>query len=115
MSRISSWSASGIPSSIPITRIGICEANSRMMSKRSSPTSGSRQAAENARICGSRAATFRGVNTRDIRLRWMVWVGGSSKMTMPGGMSMPALMISSTPPRPEMKVVRSTSPRSTSS
>ena len=68
-----------------------------------------------SRIFGSSAATFFGVNTRDSRLRWMVWVGGSSKMTTPGGISMSALMSSRIPPRPEMYVSRSTSPRSTSS
>ena len=45
----------------------------------------------------------------------MVWVGGSSKITTPGGISMSALISSRIPPRPEMKVSRSTSPRSTSS
>ena len=45
----------------------------------------------------------------------MVWVGGSSKMTTPGGISMFALMSSRIPPRPEMYVSRSTRPRSTSS
>ena len=37
----------------------------------------------------------------------MVWVGGSSKITIPDGISMPDLMISSTPPLPEMNVSRS--------
>ena len=72
-------------------------------------------AAHSSRIFGSRAATFFGVNTRDRRLRWMVWVGGSSKMTTPGGISMSALMSSRIPPRPEMNVSRSTAARSTSS
>ena len=50
--------------------------------------------AQSSRIFGSSAATFFGVNTRDSRLRWIVCVGGSSKMTTPGGISMSALMIS---------------------
>ncbi len=45
----------------------------------------------------------------------MVWVGGSSKMRIPGGISMPALISSRIPPRPEMNVRASFSPRSTSS
>ena len=79
------------------------------------PTSGSRHCAQNSRIFGSSAATFFGVNTRDRRLRWMVCVGGSSKISTPGGISMSALMSSRMPPRPEMNVSRSTRPRSTSS
>ena len=59
-------------------------------------------------------ATCRGVNMRDSSERWIVWVGGSSKITIPDGISMPDLMISSTPPRPEMNVSRSFRPRSTS-
>jgi hypothetical protein len=45
----------------------------------------------------------------------MVWTGGSSKMTTPGGISMPARISSMMAPRPEMYVSRSTRPRSTSS
>ena len=100
-----SWSSSGMPSSIPITRIGICAPRSATKSNRPAPTSGSRLRAQNSRIFGSSAATFLGVNTRDSRLRWIVCVGGSSKMTTPGGISMFALISSRMPPRPEMKVV----------
>ena len=46
----------------------------------------------------------RGVNTRDSRRRWRVWVGGSSKMMDPGGRSTSALMISSSVPCEEMYV-----------
>ena len=43
LSRTATWSCSGMPSSIPMTRIGSVEASSVMMSKPSEPTSGSRQ------------------------------------------------------------------------
>ena len=55
---------------------------------------------------GSSAATL-GVNMRESRRRWIVCVGGSSKMTTPVGISISALMSSRIPPRPEMKVSRS--------
>jgi hypothetical protein len=42
------------------------------------------------------------VKTRDSRLRWMVWSGGSSKMIEPGGISIPLRMTSSTVPLEEM-------------
>ena len=42
-----------------------------------------------ARICGSMRAIWRGVNIRARGLRWMVWVGGSSKITIPDGISVP--------------------------
>ncbi len=42
-----------------------------------------------------------GVNTRERSLRWRSWAGGSSKMRMPGGIWMPALISSRMPPRPE--------------
>ena len=45
----------------------------------------------------------------------MSWVGGSSKRIDPGGISTPALMISSTEPRPEMYVFQSSMALSTSS
>ena len=43
-SRIASWSCSGMPSSMPIVRIGICAPRSAMKSKPPAPTSGSRRA-----------------------------------------------------------------------
>ena len=43
MSRTASWSCSGMPSSMPITRIGISAPRSATKSKPSEPTSGSRQ------------------------------------------------------------------------
>ena len=73
-----------------------------MKSKRSAPTRGSRLAAQNSRIFASSSSTRRGVKARESRRRWMVWVGGSSKMMMPGGISMPALISSMIPPLPEM-------------
>ena len=72
-----------------------------MKSKPPAPTSGSRLAAQNARTLGSISAIRRGVNTRESNDRWMSWVGGSSKRMLPGGMSTPILIISSTEPRPE--------------
>ena len=45
----------------------------------------------------------------------MSCVGGSSKRIDPGGISTPALMISSTDPRPEMYVFQSSMAASTSS
>ena len=85
-----------------MTRIGICAPRSAMKSKPPEPTSGSRLWAQNSRIFGSSSATRRGVKARDRRRRWMVWVGGSSKMMTPGGMSMSALMTSRMAPFPEM-------------
>ncbi len=83
LSRTASWSCSGIPSSMPMTRMGICAPRSAMKSNSLAPTSGSRQLTQNARIWGSSAATRFGEKTRDIRRRWMVWTGGSSKMSTP--------------------------------
>ena len=114
-SRIATWSCSGIPSSMPITRIGICAPRSATKSKRPVPTSGSRLAAQNSRTCGSSAFIFFGVNTRESNPRCTVWIGGSSKMMTPGGISRFALISSRIAPRPEMYVSRSLRPRSTSS
>ena len=85
-----------------ITCIGIRAPRSAMKSKWSVPTSGSRLSAQNSRIFGSSSATRRGVKARDKRRRWMVWVGGSSKMMTPGGIAMSALISSMIPPLPEM-------------
>ena len=60
--------ASGMPSSMPMVRIGIWAPRSAMKSKPPLPTSGSRVRAQNSRILGSRAFILRGVNTRDSRL-----------------------------------------------
>ena len=68
-----------------------------------------------SRICGSSAAMRFGVKTRDSSARWLVCIGGSSKMSVPGGCCVSALMSSRTLPRPEMNVSRSTSARSRSS
>ena len=87
---------------MPITRIGICAPRSATKSNRSAPTSGSRLSTQNSRIFGSSAFIWRGVNTRESSARWMVCVGGSSKINMPGGISMFALISSRMPPRPEM-------------
>ena len=48
------------------------------------------------------AAMRRGVKTRLMMPRWRSWSGGSSKMNMPGGISISALMISSTEPLAEL-------------
>ncbi len=86
-----------------------------MKSISSAPTSGSSARAQNSRICGSNDAIRRGVNTRDSRLRWAVWIGGSSKISTPDGISMSARINSMIPPRPEMNVLGSRIARSTSS
>ena len=115
LSLMNAWSSSGMPNSIPIVHIGTSAPMSATKSNRRAPASGSRQRTANSRIFGSRAATFRGVNTPDSSLRCVVWVGGSSKITRPGGNSMLALIISRMPPRPEMYVFGSLSTASTSS
>jgi hypothetical protein len=99
---------------MPIVRIGIWAPRSATKSNCPEPTSGSRLAAQNSRIFGSSAFIFFGVNTRDSKPRCSVWIGGSSKMMTPDGISMFALMTSMIAPRPEMYVSRSASPRSTS-
>ena len=73
-----------------------------MKSKPPAPTSGSRLRAQNARTFGSSSAIRRGVNTRDSNDRCTSCVGGSSNRMLPGGMSTPLLMNSSTEPLPEM-------------
>ncbi len=85
-----------------MTRIGICAPRSSTKSNLPPPTSGSRLAAQNARISGSSAFIFFGVNTRDSNPRCIVWIGGSSKMITPGGISIPARITSMIAPRPEM-------------
>ena len=109
-SRTASWSSSGMPSSMPITRIGIWAPRSAMKSK--PPGADERVEAAGAELADLAArarSSCWGVNTRDSRPRWMVWIGGSSKMSTPGGISMSALISSRMPPRPEMNVSRSSS------
>ncbi len=101
-SLMNAWSCSGMPNSMPIVHIGTSAPMSATKSNRFLPIRGSRQRAQNSRILGSSAVTLRGVNTPDSSLRWVVWTGGSSKMSTPGGNSMLALIISMIPPRPEM-------------
>ncbi|GAB4724745.1 hypothetical protein MOKP126_43530 [Mycobacterium avium subsp. hominissuis] len=86
-SRTETCSDSGIPNNIPITRIGIIDASSAMMSKLEEPTSGSRHRMQYCRIWSSSAAIRRGVNTRDIRPRSTVCSGGSWNIMTPPGMS----------------------------
>ncbi len=86
-----------------------------MKSKPPEPTSGSRLRAQNARTFGSSSAMRRGVKMRDSNDRCTSCVGGSSNRMLPGGISTPCLMISSTDPRPERYVRQSTEQRSTSS
>ena len=114
LSRTAVWSDSGMPKSIPITRIGITMPNSATMSKRSVPTSGSRQLTQNARTWSSKAAMRFGVNTRDIRPRCIVCRGGSSNSTTPGGSSIPDCTISRMSLRALEKVSQLTSAFSTS-
>ena len=114
LSRTDSWSCSGIPSSMPITRMGIWAPRSAMKSNPPAPTRGSRERTQNSRIFGSSSATRRGEKTRDSSRRCMVWTGGSSKMSTPGGISMLARISSMMPPRPEMNVFESSRLFSTS-
>ena len=86
-SRTAGWSASGMPTSMPIARIGISAPRSSTKSNRPEPTRGSKHAAQNARICCSSRFMRFGVNARDTRARCMVWSGGSSLMNTPGGIS----------------------------
>ena len=50
------------------------------------------------------AFILRGVKTRDINPRYAVWLGGSSKITMPGGISMFALISSRIVPWLEIRL-----------
>ena len=93
-----------MPSSELITFIGICAPKSVMKSNRSVPTSGSRLCVQNSRILGSSALILRGVNIRARSLRWTSWMGGSSKITVPGRISILALINSTIAPRAELKV-----------
>ena len=65
-SRTATWSCSGMPRSMPITRMGSSAPSSAMMSKPADPTSGSRQPAQYCRTWSSSAAMRLGVKTRDI-------------------------------------------------
>ena len=101
-SRIASWSCSGMPSSMPMTRMGMNLPRSSMKSKPPEPTSGSSTSAQKARTWGSSACIFLGVKTRESR-RAVAGRGpaGPRRGSTPGGISMLALMISRTEPRPE--------------
>jgi hypothetical protein len=113
-SRIADWSDSGIPRSMPMTRIGISAPRSLTKSNRSVPTSGSRHETQYARTWSSSAFIRRGVKTRDISPRCVVWTGGSSQRITPLGTSMFALTISRMSPREDDIVRQSTSACSTS-
>jgi hypothetical protein len=97
-----------------MTRMGSTEASSVMMSKPDEPTSGSRQRAQKSRTWSSRAAMRRGVKTRDMSPRCIVWTGGSSKRITPGGSSTPARMMSRMSLRVFENDCQSRRPRSTS-
>ncbi len=114
-SRIATWSSSGMPSSMPMVSIGMIAPRSAMKSKRPSSISGSSVRRQNSRTFGSIASIALGVKTRDIRLRCTSCAGGSSMRIDPGGISMPARIISSVEPLPERKLSQSTRPFSTSS
>jgi hypothetical protein len=114
LSRTVVWSDSGMPRSIPITFMGMTTPSSATMSKRSAPTSGSRQLTQKARTWSSSSAMRLGVNTRDIRPRCIVCTGGSSNSTTPGGSSMPDCRISRMSLRALENVCQSTSAFSTS-
>lgn len=68
------------------------------------PTRGSSAWAQYSRILGSSAAILRGVNIRANSLRCVVWIGGSSKIKAPEGISILALMSSMMAPRAELNV-----------
>lgn len=51
---------------------------------------------------------------RDNSFRWISWIGGSSKITTPGGIGMFALISSRMAPRAELNVLKSTSAALTS-
>ena len=99
---MASWSSSGMPSSMPMTRIGISAARSWMKSKCPVPTRGSSVRAQKRRTSGSMAVIALGVKTRLKRLRCSSWAGGSSNRIEPGGISIPLLISSRTDPFPEM-------------
>ena len=61
------------------------------------------------------AFIFLGVKTRDSSPRWTSWAGGSSNKMIPGGISMLALISSSTEPFPDRYDSQSTNAGSTSS
>ena len=108
-SRTYTWSSSGIPSSALMTFIGICAPRSVTKSKRPVPTIGSSAWTQNSRIIGSSALILRGVNMRESSLRCTSWIGGSSKISMPDGMSRLALINSRIAPLAELNVPLSTS------
>ena len=113
-SRKAAWPSSGMPRSMPMTRIGISRPSFSIRSNRDSPTSGSRQRTQYSRTSGSSSAIRRGENTRASSFRWMSWTGGSSMMRVPGGITMFALISSSMTPREEENVAVSVTARSTS-
>ena len=82
--------------------IGISAPRSSTKSNRSAPTSGSRHAAQNARIWSSSSLIRLGVNARDTSARCIVCTGGSSLMNTPGGMTGSALTTSRMSPLAEL-------------
>ena len=103
-----------MPSSIPKTLIGTNSANSVTTSNESRPTSSSRRCAQKLRTWGSIANIARGVNTRDSNWRWIAWLGSCSWISVPGGISMSALTMSSRTPFSLLNVFLSMSAASTS-
>lgn len=103
-----------MPSRALITRIGMIAPKSLMKSIFPVPNRGSSDCAQNSRILGSSALILRGVNIRASSLRCTVWIGGSSKIRAPEGMSMLALISSMIAPRAELNVSWSTRPLLTS-
>ncbi len=109
-SRIASWSCSGMPSSMPIVRIGIWRAEvgdevEAARRRRAGRGCGRRTRGPSARWRSSCV----GVNTRESRPRCRSWPGGSSKMIEPGGISMSLLISSRSVPLAELYVCQSTS------
>ena len=99
---------------MPITRIGTSFANSDITSKSLDADQPVQRADAELADLRLERGTRRGVNTRDSKARWMSWIGGSSIISVPGGISMPALMTSRIGPRAEENVLQSVSAASMS-
>ena len=77
----------GCPSSMPITRIGICAPRSATKSNRSVPTSGSRYVARRTRGSSARGRSSSWGEDPGEQSRWTLCSGGSSKIKAPCGIS----------------------------
>ena len=87
-------SDSGMPRSMPMTRIGSSAPRSVTKSNRSPPTSGSRHAAQKSRTCCSSSFIRRGVKTRTSGRGASCASAGPRTSPRPAGSSIPDWMIS---------------------